>query len=75
MDRRHRYVKDTLQEVTMIATATAPVKYAGRNYIIECAVVMGAYVGAVWARPWLVAMPPIIHLRLWRQCFPPLPSG
>ena len=35
--------------------ATAPVKYAGRNYIIEVAIVMGLYVVLVWARPWLVA--------------------
>lgn len=34
--------------------ATTPVKYAGRNYVIECALVMGLYVAAVWARPWLV---------------------
>ncbi|MBV9570861.1 MAG: hypothetical protein JO056_06445 [Alphaproteobacteria bacterium] len=35
--------------------ATAPVKYAGRNYVIECVVIMGLYVAAVAARPWLVA--------------------
>ncbi|HSC18544.1 MAG TPA: hypothetical protein VLC74_06490 [Rhizomicrobium sp.] len=34
--------------------AAAPVKYAGRNYVFECAIVMGLYVAAVWARPWLV---------------------
>lgn len=35
--------------------ATAPVKYAGRNYILECALVMSLYVGAVAVRPWLVS--------------------
>jgi hypothetical protein len=34
--------------------AAAPVKYAGRNYVIECAIVMGLYVAIVLARPWLV---------------------
>lgn len=34
--------------------AAAPVKYAGRNYVFECAIVMGLYVATVWARPWLV---------------------
>ncbi|MFL5239625.1 MAG: hypothetical protein ACJ8EL_18915 [Rhizomicrobium sp.] len=34
--------------------AAVPVKYAGRIYITECAVVMGLYVAAVWIRPWLV---------------------
>ena len=34
--------------------AAAPVKYAGRNYLIEFAIVMGLYVAAVLVRPWLV---------------------
>jgi hypothetical protein len=34
--------------------ATAPVKYAGRNYVVECLVVAGLYVAAVALRPWLV---------------------
>lgn len=34
--------------------AAAPVKYAGRNYLIEFAIVMGLYVAAVLARPRLV---------------------
>jgi hypothetical protein len=57
----------------MIATATAPVKYAGRNYMIECAVVMGAYVGAVWARPWLVAHAPNHPLALAATMLPAAP--
>ncbi|HEY5338235.1 MAG TPA: hypothetical protein VIJ85_08540 [Rhizomicrobium sp.] len=39
----------------MTPIAAAPVKYAGRSYIAECALVMGLYVAAVWVRPWLIA--------------------
>jgi hypothetical protein len=39
----------------MVHTETAPVKYASRNYIVECAVTMGLYVGSIYARPWLIA--------------------
>lgn len=34
--------------------AAAPVKYAGRKYLVEFVSVMGLYVAAVLARPWLV---------------------
>lgn len=39
----------------MTQTATAPVKYAGRNYLIEFSIVALLYVGAVLVRPWLIA--------------------
>ena len=32
-----------------------PVKYAGRGYIVECAIAMGFYVALTWARPWMIA--------------------
>ena len=35
--------------------AAAPVKYAGRTYLIEFALVMALYVAAVLVRPWLMA--------------------
>jgi len=38
----------------MIQSATAPVKHAGRSYLIEFTGAMALYVGAVVARPWLV---------------------
>ncbi len=44
--------------------AAAPVKYAGRIYVIECAVVMGLYVAAVWIRPCWWITPPITLSRL-----------
>jgi len=34
---------------------TAPVKYAGRSYLIEFSAVMLLYVAAVLGRPWLIA--------------------
>jgi hypothetical protein len=39
----------------MSEAQTAPVKYAGRTYIIECAITMGLYVLVILARPWLIA--------------------
>ena len=34
--------------------ADVPVKYAGRNYLIELCVTMGLYVGVLFARPWAI---------------------
>jgi len=38
----------------MAAAATAPVKYAGRTYLIEFVFVMALYVAAILVRPWLI---------------------
>jgi hypothetical protein len=38
----------------MNQTTAAPVKTAGRNYLIEFSLAMGLYVLAVLARPWLL---------------------
>lgn len=53
--------------------AAAPVKYAGRNYVIEVAIVMGLYVAAVWVRPWLVAQAPNHALEFAAKILPALP--
>jgi hypothetical protein len=53
--------------------AAAPVKYAGRNYVIEVALVMGLYVGAVWARPWLVTHAANHDLEIAAKVLPALP--
>ena len=53
--------------------AATPVKYAGRNYVIECALVMGLYVAAVWARPWLAAHAPTHMLEFAAKVLPALP--
>jgi hypothetical protein len=37
-----------------MTAAIAPVKTAGRNYVIELCITMGLYVLAVAARPWLI---------------------
>jgi hypothetical protein len=42
----------------MAAAPTAPVKYAGRSYIIECAATQAIYVGATLVKPWLMAHAP-----------------
>ena len=39
----------------MAAAPTAPVKTAGRSYILEICIVTALYVGAILIRPWLVA--------------------
>ena len=36
-------------------TATAPVKYASRDYVIEVVIVTALYVGAATIRHWLIA--------------------
>jgi hypothetical protein len=38
-----------------MSITTAPVKSAGRIYVIECAASMALYIAATWARPWLIA--------------------
>ena len=53
--------------------ATAPVKYAGRFYVLECAIVMGLYVAAVWARPWLVSHAATPILATAAKVLPALP--
>ncbi|MGD0190861.1 MAG: hypothetical protein ABSD74_08985 [Rhizomicrobium sp.] len=39
----------------MAAAPTAPVKTAGRSYIVDIVLVTALYVGAILVRPWLVA--------------------
>jgi hypothetical protein len=53
--------------------ATQPVKYAGRNYIAECAIAMGLYVLVILARPWLIAHAANHDLALAATVAPALP--
>ena len=53
--------------------AIAPVKSAGRLYLLECAIVMGLYVAAVWIRPWLVAYAATPELGTAAKVLPALP--
>lgn len=53
--------------------AAAPVKYAGRNYLIECALVMALYVAAVWFRPWLVDHAANHYLEVAAKILPAIP--
>jgi len=53
--------------------AIAPVKSAGRLYLLECAIVMGLYVAAVWIRPWLVAHAATPELGTAAKVLPALP--
>jgi hypothetical protein len=53
--------------------ATQPVKYAGRNYIVECAIAMGLYVLVILARPWLIAHAANHDLALAATVAPALP--
>ena len=57
----------------MAAAATAPVKYAGRNYIIEMAFDQALYVLAALARPWLIAHAPNSELKLAAAVSPAIP--
>ncbi len=57
----------------MIQAAAAPVKYAGRSYIVECAAVMSLYVLAILARPWLIAHAANHSLMLAATLLPALP--
>jgi hypothetical protein len=51
----------------------APVKYAGRSYIVECALAMGLYVGLLLARPWAIAHAANHALALAATLAPALP--
>ncbi|HEY8696142.1 MAG TPA: hypothetical protein VIM02_00870 [Rhizomicrobium sp.] len=53
--------------------ATAPVKYAGRDYVIEVAIVSLLYAGAAAARHWLIAMAAPYGLGLAAALVPALP--
>jgi hypothetical protein len=53
--------------------AAAPVKYAGRSYIIECLIVAALYVGAVAGRPWLVSRATTQALALAAMLLPAAP--
>ncbi|HEY2069288.1 MAG TPA: hypothetical protein VGG48_07025 [Rhizomicrobium sp.] len=57
----------------MAQAATAPVKYAGRSYIVEMGVVTALYVAAVWARPWLIAQASNHDLKIAATVLPALP--
>src|ERR1043166_1579341 len=53
--------------------ATAPVKYAGRDYVIEVAIVSALYAGAASIRHWLVAMAEPYGLGVAAALVPALP--
>jgi hypothetical protein len=57
----------------MSQAATAPVKYAGRTYIIEITLVTALYVAAVWFRPWLIAHAASHEMKLAATVLPALP--
>lgn len=57
----------------MAAAATAPVKYAGRDYMIEMAIVSAVYVGLAAARHWIIAQAPNHTLALVAAAIPALP--
>jgi hypothetical protein len=56
-----------------MSVTTAPVKSAGRIYVIECAATMALYIGATWARPWLIAHAPNHALVIAAIALPALP--
>jgi len=57
----------------MSPTAIAPVKYAGRNYIIEMAIVSLAYAGVAGLRHWLIAQAPNHALAIAASVLPAVP--
>ncbi len=57
----------------MAPAAIAPVKYAGRNYLIEFCAVMALYVGAIAVRPWLIAHTESAGLALAIKLLPIVP--
>lgn len=57
----------------MAAAAPAPVKYAGRDYMIEMAIVSAVYVGLAAARHWIIAQAPNHTLALVAAAIPALP--
>src|ERR1700678_1249225 len=56
-----------------MSVTTAPVKSAGRIYVIECAVTMAFYIAATWARPWLIAHAPNHALAIAAIALPAIP--
>jgi hypothetical protein len=57
----------------MAAASTAPVKTAGRDYIIEMLIVSAFYVGLAAARHWIIARAPNPSLALVAAAVPALP--
>lgn len=57
----------------MTRAATAPVKYAGRNYVIEVFIVSAIYVGLAAARHWLIAQAPNHELKMAAALVPSIP--
>src|SRR5690348_14756974 len=57
----------------MAAATTAPVKTAGRDYVIEMALVSALYIGAAAGRHWLIAQAPNHALGLVAAAIPALP--
>ena len=57
----------------MTPAATAPVKYAGRNYVIEVAVVTALYVALAAARHWLIAHAWTHDLKIAAALVPSIP--
>jgi hypothetical protein len=57
----------------MAAAPTAPVKTAGRSYIVEIAGVTALYVGAILVRPWLAGHAPDHALAVAATLLPALP--
>jgi hypothetical protein len=53
--------------------ATAPVKYAGRDYVIEVALVSALYAGAASIRHWLIGMAEPYGLGVAAALVPALP--
>ncbi len=56
-----------------MSAATAPVKYAGRDYIIEMIIVSALYTGAALIRHWLIAIARPHGLELAAAIVPALP--
>jgi hypothetical protein len=57
----------------MTPAASTPVKYAGRNYVVEVAVVSALYVGAAVARHWLIDQAPTHDLKIAAALVPSIP--
>ncbi|HEX2592235.1 MAG TPA: hypothetical protein VHL34_12105 [Rhizomicrobium sp.] len=57
----------------MTGTTAAPVKYAGRDYMIEMIVVAALYVGLSASRHWIIAHAPTPGLALVGAAVPALP--
>lgn len=56
-----------------MATATAPVKFAGRNYLIEFSLTLALYVAATVGRTWLIAHANSDALKLAAKLAPMIP--